>query len=93
MNLSLCQNLRFRKVSALPQSNSTNGRSYEKSDDRRYHSTDNNSQVGKGGLPPLKIRSLSTMNLIVMDEWLRILSGGKPPFPTCEFARAACSAN
>ncbi len=23
--------------------------------------------------------------LIVMDEWLRILSGGKPPFPTCEF--------
>src|SRR5687768_12622011 len=25
------------------------------------------------------------MESTIKDEWLRILSGGKPPFPTCEF--------
>src|SRR6266576_2016749 len=31
-------------------------------------------EVGKGGLPPLFLKSSSIEN-----------SGGKPPFPTCEF--------
>src|SRR5882762_94592 len=39
-----------------------------------YHSTYGNSQVGKGGLPPL-----DTLRLSVTKT-----SGGKPPFPTCE---------
>jgi hypothetical protein len=33
-------------------------------------------QVGKGGLPPLKFHYAQL-------ECDRILSGGKPPFPTC----------
>ena len=40
---------------------------------------------------PLKTRSHSYLNYQVIVEWLRFLSGGKPPFPTCEFAHAAWS--
>ena len=53
--------------------------------DCRHDSSNRNSQVGKGGLPPLKIRSDSSWSYQFNVERLRILSGGKPPFPTCEF--------
>ncbi len=38
--------------------------------DRKYHSSDRNSQVGKGRLPPLKIRIHSSLNYQVIVEWL-----------------------
>jgi hypothetical protein len=40
-----------------------------------HHSRIRNSQVGKGGLPPLTFVNIQTWRI----------SGGKPPFPTCEF--------
>ena len=46
-----------------------------------YNSSDGNSQVGKGGLPPLKIRSHSRNELAIQVEWLRILSGGNTALP------------
>ena len=36
-------------------------------------------------LPAELVRSYSTMTCHFYHESLRILSGGKPPFPTCEF--------
>ncbi len=54
---------------------------------RRQNSSRANLQVGKGGLPPLKILGHSTLNQQSKDEMLRVLSGGKPPFPTCKLAR------
>ena len=40
----------------------------------KWRVKDGNSQVGKGGLPPLQLHQL------------QILKGSdKPPFPTCEF--------
>ena len=38
----------------------------------------------KGGLPPLQIPALNS-ELLFQGECLLILSGGTPPFPTCEF--------
>ena len=39
----------------------------------------------EGRFTPAQVSQPINDELIVMDESLRTLSGGKPPFPTCEF--------
>src|SRR4029453_15928009 len=48
---------------------------------RTNHSSLIKLQVRKGGLPPLKVGYLNV-------ECGCVLSGGKPPFPTCNLANA-----
>ena len=39
----------------------------------------------EGRFTPAQDSQAINYELIVQDEWLRVLSGGKPPFPTCKF--------
>jgi hypothetical protein len=48
------------------------GRCEEIEIDRRYHSRDGNSQVGKVGLPPLKIERHSILKLTIQPAHLHV---------------------